>query len=107
MTERRAAARDSIQFHIWSGYYSQEEVYDIVDEEVFDADGEDELWLQRAVAREFRLKRRTERSWPVVTKCDRLDHVFESLRSRGILTRHRCGLTIQDGLEIIDGLYAE
>src|SRR5207237_1257540 len=46
-------------------------------------------------------------SWPAVTSCDHLDRVFESLRSQGILTRHRCGLTIQDGLDVVDELYAE
>jgi hypothetical protein len=107
MDERRAEARDSIRFHVWSGYYDPDEVFDIVDEDVFEADGEHEEWLRRAVAREFRKKREAERGWPAVTSCDRLDRVFESLRDRGVLTWHRCGMTIQDGLEVIDGRYAE
>jgi hypothetical protein len=107
MDERRAEALDSIRYHVWSGHYDRDEVFTIVDEDVFESKGENEAWLGRAIAREFRKKREAERDWPAVTTCDRLDRVFESLGSRGILTRHRCGLTIQDGLDVIDGLYVE
>lgn len=107
MDDRRAEALDSIRYLVWSGHYDRDEVFNIVDEDVFESDGEDEVWLGRAVAREFRKKREAERGWPAITNCDRLDRVFESLQGRGILTRHRCGLTIQDGLDVIEGLYAE
>ena len=107
MDERREEARDAIRFRLWSGYYDRREVFDAVEEDVYESDGEDEAWLRRAVAAEFRKKRAAERGWPAVTTCDRLDRVFESLRGCGVLTRHRCGLTIQDGLDIIDGLHAE
>jgi hypothetical protein len=107
MDERREEARDAIRFRVWSGYYDRLEVFNAVDEDVFESDGEDETWLRRAVAAEFRKKRAAERGWPAVTTCNRLDRVFESLRGRGVLTRHRCGLTIQDGLDVIDGLHAE
>jgi hypothetical protein len=106
MDERREEARADIRFRVWSGYYDADEVFDIVDDEVFESDGEEE-WLRRAVAREFRKKREAERRWPTVTDCDRLDGVFESLRGRGILVRHRCGLTIQDGLDVVADLYRE
>src|SRR5687768_12730799 len=107
MDERRAEALDSIRYHVWSGHYDRHEVFDIVNEDVFESEGEDETWLRRAVAHEFRKKREAERGWPAVTNCDHLDRVFECLRGQGILTRHRCGLTIQDGLDVIDGLYSE
>jgi hypothetical protein len=107
MDERREEARDAIRFRVWSGYYDRGEVFDAVDEDVFGSDGEDEEWLRRAVAREFRKKREAEQGWPAVTDCDRLDRAFEALRGCGVLTRHRCGLTIQDGLDVIDDLYAE
>ncbi len=107
MDERREEAHDAIRFRIWSGYYDQDEVFDIVNDEVYDDDGEDEVWLRRAINREFRRKREAEQGWPAITDCDRLDRVFASLRGQGILTQHRCGLTIQDGLEVIDQLYNE
>jgi hypothetical protein len=107
MNEQREEARDAIRFRVWSGYYDQDEVFDITYDEIYEGDGEDEKWLRRAVAREFRRKREAERNWPAVTDCDRLDRVFESLRGMGVLAQHRCGLTIQDGLEVIDQLYSE
>jgi len=107
MDERREEAQDALRFRIWSGYYEPDEVFDIVNDEVFEEDGENEDWLRQAIDLEFRKKRKAEQEWPAVTDCDRLDRVFESLRGQGILTRHRCGLTIQDGLGVIDQLYKE
>ncbi len=108
MDDRREEARDSIRSRVWSGYYDADEVFDsIVDDVWFDVDDEEDAWLRKAIRREFRKKRAEERNWPAVTDCDRLDQVFNALRGRGVLTRHRCGLTIQDGLDVIDDLYAE
>lgn len=107
MDKHREEARDAIRFRVWSGYYDKDEVFVIVNDEVYEESGEDEEWLRSAVAQEFRKKQEAERGWPAITDCDRLDRVFESLQSCGILTRHRCGLTIQDGLEVINQLYHE
>lgn len=104
MDEGHEEASDNIRFRVWSGYYDQDEVFDIVTDEVDEADGEDEEWLRGAIDREFGRKREAERDWPATTDCDRLDRAFESLQGRGILTRHRCGMTIQDGLDVIDRL---
>lgn len=108
MDESRRDALDNVRFRVWSGYHDPVEVMDIVlDEEDLDPDDGGEAWLRRAVAREFRKKRAAERGWPAVTDCDRLDRLFDSLRAGRILARDRCGLTIQDGLDVIDGLHAE
>src|SRR3712207_331185 len=107
MDERRTEALDFIRYYVWSGYYDQDEVFDIVNDEVFESDGEDESWLRQAISREYPKKCEAERSWPAVTSCDRLDQVFKGLSGRGVLTRHRCGMTIQDGLAVIDSLYEE
>ncbi len=37
----------------------------------------------------------------------RLDRVFEALRGKGVLARHRCRFTQQHGPDVIDGLYQE
>ncbi len=107
MDDKRGKARDSIRYHVWSGHYDPDEVFDIIDEDVFESDGEDETWLRAAIKREFRKKREAERGWPEITNCDRLDQVFETLRGRGILARHRAGYTQQDGLEVVESLYEE
>jgi hypothetical protein len=108
MDKRREEGRNSIRYRVWSGYYDAGEVFDsILDDVWFDSTSDDDGWLRAEIQREFQKKRADERSWPPVTNCDRLDQVFAALRSRAILSRHRCGLTIQDGLHVIDGLYEE
>ncbi len=97
-------ADDTVCFYVWSGYYDQDEVFDITTDEVED---EDDDYLRTAIDREFQRKQEAERDWPAVTDCDRLDRVFESLPTGCIVTRHRCGMTIQDGLEVIERLYNE
>jgi hypothetical protein len=95
-------AGDIIRFYVWSGYYRQDEVLDIATDETEEAN---ENRLRDAIDKEFCDKRELERLWPPVTDCDRLDGVFKSLSMRGILTRHRCGMTIQDGIKVIELLY--
>jgi hypothetical protein len=107
MDGRRKEAREFIRYYVWSGHYDSDEVFDIIDDEVFGSDDSNETWLRGAIRSEFRKKRAAERKWPKVTSCDRLDRVFEALRDKGILTRHRCGYTQQDGLDVIDSLYEE
>lgn len=107
MDERRAEARDSIRYHVWCGQYQADEIFDIIEDEVFDGDEDEEAWLRSAIKREFRKKQAAERDWPEVTSCDHLDRVFDLLHERGVLTRHRCGMTIQDGLEVVEQLYQE
>lgn len=99
--------KKTIRFYVWSGYYDQNEVFDIVIDEVDYIEAEVERILREAIDREFRTKREIEKSWPAITDCDRLDDVFHVLQGRGILTRHRCGMTIQDGLDVIGRLYNE
>jgi hypothetical protein len=107
MDERRTEALDSIRYHVWSGLYTADEVFDNVEEDVFASDGDHGTWLRRAIRREFGEKRAAERGWPEATECDRLDRVFEVLREKGVLARHRCGLTQQDGLDVTLDLYGE
>ena len=107
MDEQQEEALDSIRYHVWSGLYNAEEVFGIVDEDVFGSDMENNGWLHRAIRREFGRKRTAEREWPEVTDCDRLDRAFETMRGLEILARHRCGLTQQDGLEVVESLHEE
>jgi hypothetical protein len=108
MDGRIEEVRDSIRSRIWSGYYDADGVFEgIIDDVWFDADDQDKKLLRDEIQREFQKKREAEQAWPDVSSCDRLDEVFESLRSKDILTQHRCGLTIQDGLHVIGDLYRE
>ena len=104
---RRADAAEYIRYYVWSGYYGPDEVFDIIDDEVFEGDGEDEAWLRTAIRRAFRKKRAAERTWPEITDCDRLDRAFEELQGQGILVSHKTGYTQQDGLDVVTELYKE
>jgi hypothetical protein len=107
MDEMREEAKDMIRFYVWGGWHSPREVFDIIDEEVFDCDGENDKWLRSAIEKEFDKKLEKEKTWPKLTTFDRLDQAFTALRKQGILAQHRCGLTQQDGLEVVEDLYKE
>jgi len=104
----RAEAIDAVRHYVWAGYDDEDEVFGLVDEDVlFESDGEHEAWLRTAIKREFRKKQAAERTWPEVTDCNRLDRAFEVLNKEGILAQHKAGYTQQDGLEVVERLYAE
>lgn len=105
--DRREEALELIHYHAWSGWYDATESFNIIDEEVFECDGENDAWLRKTIRAEFRKKSEAEKGWPKVTSFDRLDAVFPALEEQGILTRHRCGLTIQDGAYVVDTLSKE
>src|SRR5262245_61138572 len=119
MSDWREKALDHVRNRVWSGDYDPGDVFeiivnfDMVKELDFgtnrEADREADLgWLRDAIQREFRTKREAERGWPEFTDCDRLEQVFEALRGRGVLADDQwCGLTVEEGLDIIDDLYEE
>ena len=107
--KRQAEMDEAICYRVWSGWYDPEEAFDFISDDLSDIDEDelDEAKLRKAVRAEFRKKRAAEKTWPKLTTCDQLDAVFETLRTQGVLTRHRCGLTIQDGSAVVDSLYKE
>jgi hypothetical protein len=114
MEDWREEAREHVHYRVWSGDYDPDDVFeilvnfDMVADDVFGSDEENDAWLREAILSEFRTKREAERGWPKVTDCDRLKLVFDALRGRGILTDHEwCGFTVDEGLTIIDDLYKE
>lgn len=88
---------NAIKVGVWSGFYTPDEVHQIIDD--LQEDGADETMLRAAVAPEFEKKAEAEKAWPPVTDCDRLDSVFERLTTRGILCLHNAGYTMSDGHE--------
>ena len=108
MNEKRLEACDFVRYYVWSGHYDTDEIFDIIDDEVFfDCDDEKEEWLKKVINHEFCEKRKAERTWPPVTSCDQLDQIFQTLRRHGVLSQHRCGMTIQDGLDVIELIYED
>ena len=88
-----------IKVHVWSGFYSEGDVYQMI-EDVLDEDA-DEASLRAAVPPEFARKRQAEADWPTTTDCDRLDDAFAELNSGGVIALHNAGTTMSDGLSDI------
>jgi hypothetical protein len=88
---------DTIRKKVWSGFYTAEEVDQVIDD-ILEGDAHEEFF-RAAVAPEFAKKREAEIEWPQVTDCDRLDSAFEALEKRRILCLHNAGYTMSDGHE--------
>jgi len=86
---------DSIHSWVWSGFYSPEEVNEMIDD-ILEADAHEQM-LRAAVAPEFAKKQQAEQTWPAITDCNRLDNAFAALDQRGILCLQNAGYTMSDG----------
>jgi hypothetical protein len=96
MNESESYIYDSIKTWVWSGFYSADEVYEMI-EDILEDDADEQL-LRSLIDPEFEKKLTAEKDWPQQTDCDRLDFAFESLNSNGIIALHNAGYTMSDGL---------
>jgi hypothetical protein len=90
----------SVKAWIWSGFYSRLEVREMAHELV-----EDESQVDATdffINAEWSAKKKAERRWPSETDCDRLDKVWEALRSQGIISVQNAGYTTSDGHQEVD-----
>ena len=92
---------DAIRNHVWSGFYSPDDVHQLIDDLLAD-----EAMLRRAVEKEFTRKVAAEGSWPPITDCDRLDQAFAALDARGLIALQNAGYTLSDGItEVSEALH--
>jgi hypothetical protein len=95
----------AIRTRVWSGFYSPDEVDDMIGDLL--EDDTDEAMLRAAVRPEFEAKAAAELAWPERTDCDRLDDAFVQLNALGVIALHNAGMTISDGIsdvsEILHG----
>jgi hypothetical protein len=96
MRETDGYRLSTIKSWVWSGFYSPDEIHEMIDDIL--EDDADEAMLRAAVAPEFDKKFAAEASWPDTTDCDRLDQAFDKLNSRGIIALHNAGYTMSDGI---------
>ena len=73
---------DRIRIWVRSGFYSQDELHEIVDDLLEDDADE---------------KAREEATWSGPTDCDRLDNAFEILESSGLVALQNAGNTLSEG----------
>ncbi len=107
---------EQIYVYVWSGFYTEEEIHERIEEmveekwfdsEETDAAAVDEGVMRDAIAAEFQKKRVAQQTWPATTDCDRLDRAFERLNGESILAAHNAGYTQSDGLDCVRELYHE
>lgn len=89
---------DSIKHWVWSGFYSEDEVQERIDDILEEEDEADEDLVRGSVAREFAAKAAAEATWPDQTDCDRLDGAFTTLNNAGIIALANAGYTMSDGI---------
>lgn len=87
---------DDFRIRVWSGFYTLSDVLSVIeDSDESEIDPEE---LAEFVRSEFQAKRAAEATWPAVTDCTRLDEVFDSLNSSGIIALQNAGYTMSDGI---------
>lgn len=87
---------DAIKTWVWSGFYDQDRVQEMIGDIL--EDDADETFLRSAVAPEFEKKAAAEAMWPPETDCDRLDRAFAELNASGVIALGNAGYTMSDGL---------
>ncbi|UYK66619.1 hypothetical protein NG831_21435 [Xanthomonas sacchari] len=94
MNESDAYVYDEIRKWVWSGFYSQDEIQEML-EDILEDDC-DETMLRASVASQWQAKQQAEQTWPAQTDCDRLDALFERLHEAGICALANAGYTMSD-----------
>ena len=97
MNEVNQYILDAIKVHVWGGFDTPEDIQEVISDLL--EEGADEKMLRESVSIEFRKKLEAEKSWPQVTDLDRLESVFQALKTKGILCLHNAGYTMSDGHE--------
>lgn len=88
---------DTIKSHVWGGFDTPDDIQEVISDLL--EEGADEKMLRESVNTEFMKKLEAEKSWPKVTDIDRLESVFLTLKTNGILCLHNAGYTMSDGHE--------
>ena len=95
MNENEQYILDAIKSQVWSGFYDESDVHQLIDDII--EPNVDEKMLRERVPIEFGKKTFAEKTWPQETNCDRLNNAFEAMRSENIAAIQNAGYTMSDG----------
>jgi hypothetical protein len=99
---------DRIHDLVWGGFHAAAEIEEVITDEYLDPDtlnDEDRDWINTEVLGQYRAKRDAEATWPAQTEYDRIDGVFEKLRSEKYIALHNAGNTLSDGHDDVQELW--
>jgi hypothetical protein len=96
-------ALQRIRHYVWSGFYSSQDIEEMLYEDVFGSRQIDVDWWRACIDHEFAAKLEQQLGWPEKTDCDRLDEVFAALEKLGIIALQNAGYTQSDGMEDVSG----
>jgi hypothetical protein len=89
-----------IKTRVWSGFYTTDDIDDLIRQLKQDEPTRVDVEHLRAVARdEFDSWRAAQATWPAVTDCDRLDRAYAELERIGIIALPNVGYDMSDGLD--------
>ena len=94
-------AIDQINVLARSGFETPKRVVEILCEEAYEPGGLISREVETSVEEAFRALQAEMKSWPEITDCDRLDKVFASLNSKGIVSVQNAGYTQSDGFDAV------
>ncbi|MCA9077245.1 MAG: hypothetical protein KDA93_19620 [Planctomycetaceae bacterium] len=102
--DNESFAKENIHNLVWSGFYTTDEIIQIVFEDIFDGEM-NRKWITTAVHEEVKSKSNSESDWPAQTDCDRLDFAFDQLNETGIVALQNAGYTQSDGVADVSDEY--
>lgn len=104
MTDSDEYVADRIRIWVWSGFYTHEEMDEMVDD-IIDDDC-DVAALKALILPALQRKLDAERGWPQVTACDQLDELFYHLHEEGICALPNAGYTLSEGFsEVAEAIH--
>lgn len=95
-----AEVHKEMDWLVRSGFYDKTDLMRVFCEEMYAPGDLDETLVSTAIDERLAAHRASQKNWPAVTDCDRLDQAFERMEKRGLITIQNAGNTQTDGYEI-------
>ncbi|WP_198422246.1 DUF6891 domain-containing protein [Gimesia chilikensis] len=91
-----------IDWLVRAGFYDKADLMRIICDEIYYDSNLDADQVSAAIDKRIKAWMQTQKTWPKVTDCDKLDQVFAKLNERGIIALQNAGNTQSDGYEIFE-----
>jgi len=88
-----------IQTYVRGGFAGRDRIIEIFCEEMYEPGELNESEVIVSVDAAITNLAKERSTWPTITDCERLDHVFDALNKRGIIAIQNAGYTQSDGYD--------